>query len=257
MTTKPQKKFDKNIFTSSKLIIAEGEDDAHFIFKFLKHLDRSLTEKIQIHWVGGNTKLFEGHVSKDYPERNLLGLEMMLTAEQNFLDNVENIAVIFDAEVSASDSFENIINQCEKANKVAKEKSENSARVKTLNLPTEVGQLASQNPESMTANLSVFLFDIGDGTGALEDLYLSTLEDEEKALIQDCVGKMIRCAEEKGEKIDYKKVKTQSFLAIKDPTLKSIGFAATKDKINFERGLKIEDSPLNSLKTFLLDFSKL
>ena len=41
----------------------------------------------------------------------------------------------------------------------------------------------------MTANYQFFFFDIGDGTGTLEDLYLSTLEDEEKALIQDCIGK--------------------------------------------------------------------
>ena len=250
MTTEPN---NKNNFKYPKLIIVEGEDDAHFIFSFLKFLDSSLLKAIHIHWVCGNGKLYFGHEKKD---NEMLGLKRMVD-DSNFRDNVDNIAIIFDAETSAKNSFDNIIKQCEQANKIAKEKSENGAKVKTLNLPNQIGQIDYKKPESLTANLSVFLFDIGDGTGSLEDLYLSTLEDNEKALIQDCIGKMIRCAEEKLEKINHKKVKTQSFLAIKNPTLKSIGFAATEGKINFEQGLKEKDSPLNLLKKFLLDFSKL
>ena len=250
MTTEPK----KNGFKYSKLIIVEGEDDAHFLFNFLKRIDSSLLKEIHVHWVCGNSKLFSGHkIGKD---NEMFGLEQMVD-DANFMYNVREIAVIFDAETSALNSFKNIIKQCEQANKIAKQKLEEGARAAVISLPTKVSEFLPAKSTYLKPNLSVFLFDIGDGTGALEDLYLSTLEDEEKALIQDCVGKMIRCAEEKGEKIDYKKVKTQSFLAVKDPTLKSIGFAATEGKINFVRGLKIEDSPLNSLKTFLLDFSKL
>lgn len=250
MTTEPK----KNGFKYSKLIIVEGEDDAHFLFSFLKRIDSSLLEKIHVHWVCGNSKLFSGHkIGKD---DQMLGLKQMVD-DINFVYNVREIAVIFDAETSASNSFENIIKQCERANEIAKQKLEEGARAALISLPTKVGEFLPTRSDYLKPNLSVFLFDIGDGTGALEDLYLSTLDDEEKALIQDCIGKMIRCAEEKVEKVDHKKVKTQSFLAVKDPTLKSIGFVAAAEKINFERGLKIEDSPLNLLKTFLIDFSKL
>ncbi len=246
--------FKKNNFEHSKLIITEGEDDANFIFYFLKHFDDSLTSKIQIHWVCSNGKLCSGH--KIGKKDEMLGLEQMAD-DSNFRDNVREIAVIFDAEASASDSFRNVIKQCEQANKIAEQKLKEGARAAVINLPTKVGEFLSTKSCKLKPNLSVFLFDVGNGTGTLEDLYLSTLDDEEKALIQDCVGKMIKCAEEKVRKIDHKKVKTQSFLAIKNPTLKSIGFAASQKKINFERGLREEDSPLGLLKKFLIDFSKL
>lgn len=251
MTTKPE----KNKFRYPKLIIAEGEDDAHFIFSFLNHIDESLSKKIHIHWVCGNGKLLYGH-KVGALDVQMFGLEKMIT-DQEFMDNVKDIAVIFDAEKNAKNSFENIINQCSQANKVAQKNIDGGARAAVINLPVKVCEFSSVKGGALKPNLSVFLFDTGDGTGALEDLYLSTLEDQEAMLLQDCIEKMIKCAEGKAEKIDHKKVKTQSFLAIKDPTLKSIGFAATEKKINFKRGLERENSPLNLLKNFLIDFSKL
>lgn len=251
MTTK----FEPNKFRHSNLIVVEGEDDAHFIFSLFKNIDPSLLEKIHIHWVCGNTKLFSGNRIGS-TENEMLGLEAMIS-DQTFMDNVRNIAVIFDAEKSATESFANILKQCKEANKSAEEIIKNDGRASILNLPDKVGEFHLIEATLLKPNLSVFLFDVGNRTGTLEDFYLSTLNNEDGELIQDCVGKMTDCLHKKGIPIDDQKVQVQSFLAIKDPAWKTIGYAASKGKIDFEQEIKKENSPISLLKKFLLDFANL
>ncbi len=241
-----------NQFDLPKLIITEGEDDAQFIFGFLKKINESLLKSIHIHWVGGNAKLLDGD-KNDNGKTELFGLKRMIN-DSNFLDKVQNVAIIFDAEKNAKNSFDVVIRQCQKANELSAALIKNGGRAAVFNLPEKIAEFPKNENLASQPNLSVFLLDKGDGTGALEDFYLSTLDDGDKSLIRECVDeKLIECLTKKQIKISAQKIKTQTFLAIKDPSWKSIGYVASKGKIDFEK----TGSLLDSLRKFLTDFSQL
>lgn len=247
MTTKKP-----NIFNSSKLIITEGEDDAHFILSFIKKFDASLLNKIHIHWVNGNTKLFTGDKFNEAENKGMMGLQHMLE-DKTFMNNVLDIAVIFDAEKSAQKTFDLITKQFQQAKEKSAQLDEYQQKI-IFNLPKEINEFVQESPKKLSPNVSIFLFDKGDGTGTLEDLYLSTLGDHDKTLIHECIEeKLIGCLNAKHEPINDQKVKVQTFLAVKDPSWKSIGFVASKDKIDFEKS----DSLLKDLKEFLIGFANL
>ena len=242
-----------NFFNSSKLIITDGEDDAHFIFSFLKKIDAQLLKSVHIHWVAGNTKLLSGNKFEPTENIGMMGLKHMIT-DPVFIDNVKNVAVIFDAEQNAENSFKSIKSDFVSVNKLSNEPDQYRQKV-IFNLPEKIGEFIAIPSQKLNPNVAVFLFDKGDGTGILEDLYLSTLSDEEKSVIDECVEqKLIGCLKTKPiYPINEQKIKVQSFLAFKDSSLKTIGYAATEGKIDFNKS----DSLLNPLKKFLLDFANL
>jgi len=240
MISSTQKPNSDKQFSMPKLIIVEGEDDAHFIFSLLKYIDKSYISKSWIHFLRGKYKLLEGSDDE-------FGLKDMINHDK-FKNNVKDIAVIFDADDNLDQSFKEIIKDFEVVN-LQESKKDSSSRKVRFNLPKKPNQFLENSSKPLNPNLSVFLLPNCKNKGALEDLYLSTLDKEEQKIIKDCIeGQLFSCLNGKELKFHKTKVKTQTFLSIKNKTLRDVGFAASKEKINFN-----SDS-LGLLKKFLIKF---
>jgi len=246
-------------FSLPKLIIVEGEDDSQFIYHFLKLLskdpkiNRNLLSQIFIHRTNGKTKLLNGDWKEDEDRENSKKGLVDIVKDTEFIGNCKQVAVkvavIFDTDQSLENSFKSIMSDFQTIND--QEDTPNSKKI-FFNLPDfkNSGKVNKTKPNLFNPTVSIFLLPNSQDSGSLEDLYLSTLDKKDRAILKCLEGKEIdKCVPENLSLSHKTKLLTQSFLAAKDKTFKTIGFAASAGKVNF-------NSPaLNPLKKFLIDFS--
>ena len=248
------KKFDFKKFSEHKtnteqsvgLILVEGEDDANFIYFLIKNSEsfaKDFLKRNYIFYLGGKNKLLGGKEKDGH-----CGLRKIVE-DQDFKDSCTKVAVIFDADANIDDNFKEIIKDFQIINEEQKKLGKYYPKIK-FNLPKKSSVIDVQESSALNPTVSIFLLPNSKDSGSLEDLYLSTLDKKDRAILKCLEGKEIdKCVSENLSLSHKTKLLTQSFLAAKDKTFKTIGFAASAGKVNF-------NSPaLDKLKNFLKNFS--
>ncbi len=213
-------------FSLPKSLIVEGSDDKNFIINFLKFL--KIDNKIYIHEVGGNGNL------GSKTEKSLL----IAAKTPAFKNNVKNLAILFDGDVDENKALRKILSDIVKINN----ESPNSQFV----VSNKINQidLEFKTSEEGSGEIKTFVFIFKNN---LEQVYLETLSEEEKIVVENCIPNFFQCS--KTIKTNNKKI-VQAFLSTKNE-IRDIGAAAGKKIINFDH------SSLDNLKKFLLDFANL
>jgi hypothetical protein len=221
-------------FKKRKLIIVEGHDDGNFIYSLLKHLDDKILDLVDVDECKGKDKL------QEYMETAI--------AIPDFQKNVGNIAIIFDSDKDPKSALSKITSKI----KAAYKKREKDHAFMSYATPKSL-----EKGKIRTPNINTFLLPNNQDQGSLEDLYLSTLNIEEQNLIQTCIeDKFLPCIKRHNHITiaNQSKLKVQTFLAAHyQQKVRDIGFAATKQKINFDA----QSESLDTLKKFLLEFAKI
>lgn len=196
--SKPEK------ITHQKLLLAEGRDAELFLVWASRHFRQEID--FQVMDFGGITEL-----------TNFL----LLLANDESYDQVETLVIARDAETNAKAATMSICGSIKHAN------DEKSANIPVPPKPFEY----TQNSTMKTA----FMIFPGPGQnkGTLEDLCLSTVEDDP---LLECVDDYLECAKTIGEKLHHiHKSKLHCFLAGKnDYAGLPIGIASREKAWNFE-----------------------
>lgn len=94
--------------------------------------------------------------------------------------------------------------------------------------------------------IGVFIMPNNNDEGMLEDLCLQSIEND---IVNQCINDYIECCSSipyyPKEKLNISKTKVRSYLAIKDPNIKSLGISAKKGYWDFEH------SCFDKIKTFI------
>lgn len=215
-------------FCYSKALIVEGLDDFQFVLSLCKKLE--IDQNIYIHSIGGKSNL----AGEDSEGKSLLNA----ARSSEFKDNVKHLAILVDGDGDSQKTFEDIkkatLSIGEKINELEFFLPEERSVIKNI------AQTKSNKELQIPTFAYIFEKD-------LEDIFIQSLGEGEKRILDDCVSKFFECA--KPEKITDKN-RVQALLSNKKE-VRDIGSAAKKNQINFQH------SCFDDLKKFLIDFSKL
>ncbi len=180
-----------------KVLAVEGKDECYFFDAFLR--DLKITD-YEIHVVGG----------KDRFKENLPAL----VEARGFLDNVEILAVIRDADKDANESWDSVCGILKKANLVP---------------PPRRNEFSSDENKPV---VGIFIMPGNSDTGMLEDLCLRSVKDNPA---MECVEIFSKCVSKisKPPK-NMAKAKAQAFLAAMPDIVNSVGLGAQKKYWDFE-----------------------
>jgi hypothetical protein len=195
---------------SKQLLAVEGKDEYNFFGALLNHQNIS---KIQIIDIGGKDKF-----KTELP--NIVNLE-------GFSD-VHTLGFIRDAEENQAESAFSSICAVLKRN--------------NLPAPTNINTMIDEQ----NIRIGVFIMPNNIDKGMLEDLCLESVKTNP---VFQCVDQYISCCllclSENESNINRSKAKIQTYLAIKNPIVNSLGLAAQKGHWNFE------DDCFSDIKKFL------
>ena len=138
-----------------KVIVSEGDDDKHFITKFLEH---EAIEEVQVISLGGESK-----IKKNFP---------LFFTRGNF-DIIRKLAIVRDADSNSDAKFRSTVDIVENNG---------------LAPPVSINTFSNENP-----SIGVFIITKpGCNCGMLEDLCLETVKDTEE---MKCVNKLFECVD--------------------------------------------------------------
>ena len=195
-------------FDKRKLVLVEGKDELNLVKVLLKFfLGESFDREIKIEDIGGSSQF-----ACKLPA---------LVKTTGFIEFVEIIAIVRDAENNLAATYESIKGSLEKVG---------------LSCPQQIGTFTQETP-----SVGIYLMPDNKRAGMMEDLFLEAHKDNP---IMDCVNKYMKCLEDKDvtQPNNISKAKSQAFLAgMQEPT-RNLGVAACKGYWNLEN---------ESLKGFL------
>lgn len=150
---------DSVYFTERRLVVVEGRHDQRLIAGLVGHLG---LDGFQVHSVNGKTK-WNGKISA-------------IMRDDTFLDNVESIGVVRDADDNPSAAWDSCVNALA------------NAGVGTPGSPGELGAVVEGKPRA-----SILIVPGMTGGGAVEELIIPALDVDR----MDCVDSYMRCLDGK------------------------------------------------------------